>query len=290
MLSFSKITFLTTLCITFVGFSQNNVDVSSSQAWNAYVNAFNVSNNSYAFGFSYTFSDLRATSTASSVTLEPNVAIWTGEAANPAWFDQAATEQTPLLYIEASSFIEDNSLAGTDLIFSGNIDEADLNSDYTPIAFIKALDPNSGYATVVNNTVSISTEGAFEVSATGAELASGFIIQYGFSITGPLANPSDPNLGSVKVTKNIITNMGVTDFANSSIIAIAKNHKSEWLLSSSNSLITNVVVYNMSGKIVTSNKFESASVKLSSYGLSNGVYVAKVETSNGIEKIKLIKD
>jgi hypothetical protein len=265
------------------------VDVSSSQSWNAYVNAFNVSDDNYAFGFSYTVSDSRATATTSSVTLEPNVAIWTSDATNSAWFDQSASEQTPLLYIESSTFIEDNSLAGSDLIFSGNIEESDLNSGYASIAFIKALDPNAGYSTVVNKTVSISSEGEFEITATASELVSGFIIQYGFSITGPLANPSDPNLGSIKATKNIITNMGVTDGANSSIIATANNNKSEWLLSSPNSLITNVVVYNMSGKIVSNNKFESSNIKLTSNGLNNGVYVAKVETTNGIEKLKLIK-
>ena len=43
------------------------------------MNAFNVADDSYAFGFAYGAADLRATATATSMTLEPNVAIWTAE-------------------------------------------------------------------------------------------------------------------------------------------------------------------------------------------------------------------
>ena len=137
------------------------------------MNAFNVSDNGYAFGFPYTVSDLRATPTATSMTLEPNTAIWTAEASNSAWFDQGATTQTALLYIEASSFIEDNTLAGSDLTFTGNVSVSDLGSEYTVVAFVKALDPNAGYATVVNNTADISSTGDLTASATAAELAAG---------------------------------------------------------------------------------------------------------------------
>jgi len=180
--------------------SGNDVTVESSQTWNGYVAAFNVSDDAYAgFGFSYPAADLRATATTTSMTLEPNIAIWTAEAGNAAWFDQDATEQTAVLYIEANSYIEDNSLAGEALTFSGNVSVSDLGSGYTPVAFIKALDPNSGFATVLNNTVSISSTGDFTVSATAAELAAGYTIQYGFSVKGPLADPTDTSLGSIVI-------------------------------------------------------------------------------------------
>ena len=170
--------------------SGNSVTVASSQSWNGYVNAFNL-DDSYAFGFAYGVEDLRATSTTTSMTLEPNIAIWTAEATNAAWFDQGVTPQTANKYIEASSYIEDNTLAGSDLTFTGNVSVSDLGSEYTVVAFVKALDPNNGYATVVNNTADISSTGDFSASATAAELASGYIIQYGFAVTGPLADPMD---------------------------------------------------------------------------------------------------
>jgi len=282
-----KITLFVALLTTGFASSQNSVTVASSQSWTAYVNAFNVSDGGYAFGFPYTFSDLRATATSSSVTLEPNVAIWAAEASNSAWFDQGAPTQTPLLYIEASSFIEDSSLAGSDLTFSGNVSVSDLGSDYTAVAFIKALDPNAGYATVVNNTASIGTTGDFTISATAAELASGFIIQYGFSVTGPLADPADTSLGSVVIlepTASVGNNelIGVSLYPNPS--------SSMWNIKTSNAAITSIEVFNVLGKRIISQKNNSNAVTISTQGLTNGLYIAKLTTDLGTKTVKLIKN
>ena len=112
-----KITLFIILLTSFCGYSQNSVTVATSQTWNGYVNAFNL-DDSYEFGFSYGAADLRATATTTSMTLEPNIAIWTGEATSADWFDQGAATQTANKYIEASSYIEDNTLAGSDLTFT----------------------------------------------------------------------------------------------------------------------------------------------------------------------------
>ncbi len=266
--------------------NSNSVDVTTSQSWNAYVNAFNVSDDGYAFGFSYTVADLRATPTATNMTLEPNIAIWSAEATNSAWFDQGAATQTALLYIEASSYIEDNSLAGSDLTFSGNVSVSDLGSDYTPIAFIKALDPNSGYATVVNNNVSISSTGDFTVTATAAELASGYVIQYGFGVTGPLADPADTTLGSVVIGA---ATAGVED---NDIVAVSlypNPSNTVWNFKTTNSPITSIEVYNLLGKRVVSQRFNGEDAVISTQGLTDGIYIARVTTQSGTKSIKLIK-
>jgi hypothetical protein len=252
------------------------------------VNAFNVSDNGYAFGFSYTFSDLKATATATSLTLEPNTAIWGFEASNTAWFDQNASEQTALLYIEALSFIEDNSLAGSDLTFSGNVSTADLSADYTPVAFIKALDPNSGYATVVNKSASISSTGDFEISATAAELVSGYIIQYGFSVTGPLADPADTSLGSIVVVAQSTASVEDTDLVAVSLYPNPSN--SEWNFKTTKSEILSVEVYNSLGKRVRSKNNNGYNAAISTQGLATGIYFAKVTTELGTKRIKLFKN
>ena len=263
----------------------NSVSVASSDSWSGYVNAFNVSDNGYAFGFSYTLSDLRATATATSMTLEPNIAIWTAEASNSAWFDQGATTQTALLYIEASSYIEDNTLAGSDLTFTGNVSVSDLGSEYTPVAFVKALDPNNGFATVVNNTADISSTGDFTVSATAAELTAGFTIQYGFSVTGPLADPADTTLGSVVIGESTA---GVED-ANITNISLYPNPSNTvWNFKASNA-ITSIEVYNLLGKRVASQSNNSNDATISTQGLTNGIYIARVTTELGTKSVKLIK-
>ena len=267
--------------------SGNSVTVATSQAWNAYVNAFNVSDNGYAFGFPYTVSDLRATPTATSMTLEPNTAIWTAEASNSAWFDQGATTQTALLYIEASSFIEDNTLAGSDLTFTGNVSVSDLGSEYTVVAFVKALDPNAGYATVVNNTADISSTGDFTASATAAELAAGYIIQYGFAVTGPLADPADTTLGSVVIGE---ATAGVDDnsFVNVSVYPNPSN--SNWNFRTGNTVINSVEVFNLLGKRVVSQNNNSTELSISTQGLTSGIYIARITTEQGVKSVKLIRE
>ncbi len=267
--------------------SGNSVTVATSQSWNGYVNAFNVSDNSYAFGFPYGAADLRATATATSMTLEPNILIWTAEAANADWFDQGAATQTATKYIEASSYIEDNTLAGSDLTFTGNVSVSDLGSEYTVVAFVKALDPNAGYATVVNNTADISSTGDFTTSATAAELAAGYIIQYGFSVTGPLADPADTTLGSVVIGE---ATAGVDDnsFVNVSVYPNPSN--SNWNFRTGNTVITSVEVFNLLGKRVVSQNNNSTELSISTQGLSSGIYIARITTEQGVKSVKLIRE
>ena len=266
--------------------SGNSVTVATSQAWNGYVNAFNL-DDSYAFGFSYGAADLRATATATSMTLEPNIAIWTAEATNASWFDQGAATQTANKYIEASSYIEDNTLAGSDLTFTGNVSVSDLGSEYTVVAFVKALDPNSGYATVVNNTADISSTGDFTASATAAELASGYVIQYGFAVTGPLADPADTTLGSVVIGE---ATAGVDDnsFVNVSVYPNPSN--SNWNFRTGNTVITSVEVFNLLGKRVVSQNNNSTEIAISTQGLTSGIYIARITTEQGVKSVKLIRE
>ena len=267
--------------------SGNSVTVATSQSWNGYVNAFNVSDGGYAFGFSYGVEDLRATATTTSMTLEPNIAIWTAEATNAAWFDQGAATQTANKYIEASSYIEDNTLAGSDLTFTGNVSVSDLGSEYTVVAFVKALDPNAGYATVVNNTADISSTGDFTASATAAELAAGYIIQYGFAVTGPLADPADTTLGSVVIGE---ATAGVDDnsFVNVSVYPNPSN--SNWNFRTGNTVITSVEVFNLLGKRVVSQNNNSTEISVSTEGLTSGIYIARITTEQGVKSVKLIRE
>ena len=267
--------------------SGNSVTVATSQSWNGYVNAFNVSDNGYAFGFPYGAADLRATATATSMTLEPNILIWTAEATNADWFDQGAATQTATKYIEASSYIEDNTLAGSDLTFTGNVSVSDLGSEYTVVAFVKALDPNAGYATVVNNTADISSTGDFTASATAAELAAGYIIQYGFAVTGPLADPADTTLGSVVIGE---ATAGVDDnsFVNVSVYPNPSN--SNWNFRTGNTVITSVEVFNLLGKRVVSQNNNSTELSISTQGLTSGIYIARITTEQGVKSVKLIRE
>ncbi len=263
----------------------NSVTVATSQAWNAYVNAFNVSDGAYAFGFAYTVSDLRATPTATSMTLEPNTAIWTAEATNAAWFDQGATTQTANKYIEALSYIEDASLANEELTFSGNVSVSDLGDGYTVVAFIKTL--TSSYSTVAYKTADISSTGDFTITATADEMSQA-VIQYGFAVTGPLADPADTTLGSVVIGAETLS-VEDTKFINVSVYPNPSS--SNWNFRTPNTVIKSVEVFNLLGKRVASQRNNnSTEASISTQGLTNGIYIARITTEQGAKSVKLIKN
>jgi len=266
--------------------SGNSVTVATSQAWNAYVNAFNVSDGAYAFGFAYTVSDLRATPTATSMTLEPNTAIWTAEATNAGWFDQGATTQTANKYIEALSYIEDASLANEELTFSGNVSVSDLGDGYTVVAFIKTL--TSSYSTVAYKTADISSTGDFTITATADEMSQA-VIQYGFAVTGPLADPADTTLGSVVIGAETLS-VEDTKFIN--VISVYPNpSNSNWNFRTPNTVINSVEVFNLLGKRVASQRNNnSTEASISTQGLSSGIYIARITTEQGVKSVKLIRE
>ena len=196
-----KITLLLMLFVTSLLTSQNTVSVDASKTWKSYVAAFNVSDGNFAFDFPYDFPKNKSTFSGNVLTMQPNFLIWAENAAswNADWF---SASETPNKAVEVSGFVEDNSLAGSDLTFSGNLDSYTIASGYTVKAFIKALDPGNGYATVTNKTFTLTDAvSTFSVSASASELLAGHIIQYGFSVTGLIANPTEEsNLGSVVVS------------------------------------------------------------------------------------------
>ena len=263
----------------------NSVTVATSQAWNAYVNAFNVSDGTYAFGFGYTVSDLRATPTTTSMTLEPNTAIWTANATDAGWFDQGAATQTANKYIEALSYIEDATLANEELTFSGNVSVSDLGDGYTVVAFIKTL--TSGYSTVAYKTADISSTGDFTVTATADEMSQA-VIQYGFAVTGPLADPADTSLGSVVVGAETLR-LEDTKFINVSVYPNPSS--SNWNFRAPNTVINSVEVFNLLGKRVASQRSNnSAEASISTQVLTSGIYIARITTEQGTKSVKLIKN
>jgi hypothetical protein len=152
---------------------------------------------------------------------------------------------------------------------------------------VKALDPNAGYATVVNNTADISSTGDFTASATATELAAGLIIQYGFTVTGPLADPTDTTLGSVVIGE---ATAGVEDNNTIDVSIYPNPSSSNWNFRTGNTVITSVEVFNLLGKRVVSQNNNSTDIAISTQGLTSGIYIARITTEQGIKSVKLIKN
>jgi hypothetical protein len=173
--------------------------------WSGYMNVFELPENGggYVFGTSWGLADLRAlvAPASNSVELLPNINTYADNTVDPFWVDQ--TTGAGNKNMEAITLVEPGVSANdNDLTFVGNVVNNTLDAGYTAKYFIKALDPNNGFADVFNGskTLELPISGTFSVSATAAELPAGLIVQYGFVMVGPNADPATAgDLGSVTI-------------------------------------------------------------------------------------------
>ena len=194
--------------ITTLGFSQNNVTVSGTAAWTGYANVFDLDGN-YQFGSGWGLADIKTVVTPSTntVTLSPNFNAYTnalnGNANDIAYWTNGAGLGNKIF--EGNSFVE-SALAGQILTFTGNVTSNTLASGYTAVAFIKGLNPATGYSADVNLSAPLVSGQPFSVTTTTA-IPAGLIVQYGFTIKGLNGNPAnEAALGNVVVTATAASN------------------------------------------------------------------------------------
>ena len=186
--------------------ASNMVTSDPSSNWVGYMNVFELPENGGAFQFGgpWGLPDLKTTlnTGSNSITLQPNFNTYNDNQTDGYWVNQTTLEGNK--FMEANTFVEPGAgFNDQGLIFTGNVTSFTLDTaQYDAKCFIKALDPNAGYADAFggSKTFDLPMSGSFSVSATAAELPAGLIIQYGFMVTGRNANPADElTLGSVEV-------------------------------------------------------------------------------------------
>lgn len=227
---------LIALLSSTTAFSQNVMNTYANNAWEGYINVFN-SSGVYEFGFQpLLISELKTDLDLVNdlVILQPNFKLYEDNQTDPAWVDQTTGEGQKI--IEANTIVQSfTDYNGQDLTFTGEVKEFTLSTDYTVKFFIKALDPNNGYQDVLNQSkvFDLPTSGAFSVSATAAELATGLLVQYGFAVTGKNANPTDEAILGNVVIGTLVCSEYVIDVATTTsgttIEASATDVNYQWL-------------------------------------------------------------
>lgn len=181
----------------------------SAGNWVGYMNVFNNSagaQGSYVFGSGWGVSDLKTTISNSNagtiagdqLVLEPNyntyTAALTGNDADRAFWTNSTDGGLTAgpagnKWMDANTFEETASIAVPSYTLSGNVTANTLNTGlYTGKAFIKVLDPLNGYATLLNDSVTLPASGPFIVTSN-LSLYQGKLLQVGFSMNGLNANP-----------------------------------------------------------------------------------------------------
>ncbi len=193
--------------------AQTNVYVDPALGWQGYMNVFDLGNN-YQFGTGWGTADLAASFSGAVLTLAPN---HIGDP-NPYWYTPSGQAgATGNKIMDANYYVQDDSLAGQTVTFSGYCWGNTLvatNNHCT--AFIK--DFASDFSSSTAATTNLLAAGFFSITLTTAP---GDHVQFGFETVGPCWWVTDvDSKGSVLVSSNpppagpAITSLPATPYVN----------------------------------------------------------------------------
>ncbi|MDA9128177.1 T9SS type A sorting domain-containing protein [Flavobacteriaceae bacterium] len=265
--------------------AQNSVSVDAGGNWLGYANIFDPATGDFVFGEPWGIQDIKTVvdAGAGTLTLQPNFNTYAANPTDPFWVDQ--TTGLGAKIFEGNSYIEDNSLAGAELTFSGNVNSNTLDGAYDAVAFIKVF--NANYSVLKQATVAL-TGATFEVVFTDVNPAEDAVVQYGFQIIGLNANPEDEaTLGSVVVSGGALS---VNDF-NAASFSVAPNpSNSVWNVRSAQYDMTQVVLFDVLGKKVAQFNNPGTALAIDNSNLSKGAYFAQINTASGSTTVQLMKN
>lgn len=273
---------------TFTGIAQNSVTVDASATQNGYANVFELPANGggFVFGQPWGVADLKTVvdAGANTLTLQPNFNTYADNPTDPFWVNQTTGEGNKIF--EGNTYVEDNSLVGSELTFSGGVVSNTIDAGYAVDAFIKVF--NADFSVLKEESVALAAGGTnFSITYTNVE-ATDAVVQYGFRVTGVNANPDDEAaLGSVVVGEEVLS-IGSNDLVNVSVYPNPSS--SSWTVNSANKSILSIELYDMLGKRINVYTAEGKTVSINNEALSNGVYFAKINSNSGTKTVKLIKN
>lgn len=267
---------------------QNNVEFSASSNWISFMNVFRA-NGDYWFGDPWSVADLKTTinTGANTLTLQPNFNTYAANSSNPEWVNQTTGEGAAIM--EANTFVEPGAtFNGADLTFSGTVVSNTIDDAYVVKYFIKALNPDAGFADALNGagTFDMPDSGDFSVTIPGSSLATGLIIQYGFSVTGRNANPAnEAALGSVIIGAgpSSVNDLNTLQIA----MSVFPNPATETLFIKSDAQVEAYQVSTLLGQTVMSGK---ASKEIDVRNLAAGTYFLTVYAEEGNKVMKFVKN
>ena len=283
-----KITLLLAMLIGSLPFinAQNTVEVDANADFIGYANVFDlpVDGGGFQFGSGWGVADLKTVvdAGAGTITLQPNFNTYADNPTDPFWVNQTTGEGNKTF--EGNTYVEDNSLVGSELTFIGGAVSHSIDAGYEVVAFIKVF--NADFSVLKEETTTLVEGQNFSVTYTNVE-AEDAVVQYGFKVTGPNANPADEAmLGSVVVSA---TFLGTNDL-NLAKVALYPNPASTSININAEEMLESVRIFNVLGQEVMNVNPSDRNVSIEISSLQRGVYLANVVTNVGVKTIKFIKE
>lgn len=269
---------------TTIGNSQNTVTVDAGAAQIGFANVFELPANGggYVFGQPWGVEDMKTVldAGANTITLQPNFSAW--DPADPFWVD-AGTGLGNKVF-EGNTYIEDNSLIGSELTFEGGCSANTIDPAYDVVAFIKVFNVDFSVQKVETTPLVAGQNFSVTFSDVAAEDTT---LQYGFWVSGINADPvTESALGSVVVGSLIL---GVNDLNSINLAAYPNPVSNVWNIQAEEN-ITKVEVYNLLGQSVFNASPKSLNYEANMSHLDAGVYMANISTEGGSKTLKFIKN
>lgn len=160
-----------------------NVTIDPATLNLGYMNVYEIPANGggYLWGSGWGFGDLTAYYTGSNLTLGPN------SIGDPAeyWYIGGGAAGHPgnkVMYADSYAQVDDGSLAGQEVVFTGTVLSNSLTTAHVALAFIRDFAPD--FSSVVEQSIPLPVSGPFSISlATINDPARH--VQYGFQMKGP---------------------------------------------------------------------------------------------------------
>jgi len=175
--------------------------VSANLPWNGWMNVSDLPDSlggQYYFGDYWGVPELPATFSGDIVTLAPNTtidAVWHVPLSDSFWWKPDGTGNKAM---DAVLFVEDHTVAGQTVTFSGVVLSNTLVSPYTAVAFVRDFDADNGYS-FDETKVNLVAGKAFSVTRRIAA-GPGHFVEIGFETNGPNAQLTGVELlGAVEV-------------------------------------------------------------------------------------------
>ncbi len=276
--------FLSTLIVllTLGMTAQNSVEADPTSAdIIGYANVFETAANGggFVFGDSWGVPDLQTVvdAGAGTITLQPNYNTY--DAADPFW----ANGDIGNKIFEGNTFIEDASLIGEELTFTGGVLANTLDPSYVAIAFIKVF--NADFSVLKIETSPLVAGQNFSITYSNVEAAD-TTLQYGFSVTGLNGNPADEAaLGSIVIVPMVL---GVNEVNDTSVSVFPNPSTDIWNVTA-NTPIQSLEIVNVLGQRVSFETPNTTAVAITNAHLATGMYTATIITEEGSKTAKLIK-
>ncbi len=183
-----------------------NFTVDPGAAQFAYVNAFNISDDTPATDFGYTAAQSPSTFVGNTQVLGPNTDIYTANGGGTVdedtfWFTGDGSG-TQLKYLEVATYQEVTGTIGETVTFDFLTVATTLkDSGYEAVGFIKVLDGFASWATTQYEFVDLTAGSLESLSLVIADAGAGSeIVQAGFAVTGLYVDPTTAaGLGTFEV-------------------------------------------------------------------------------------------